>query len=148
MAWECLDIYRSVLSQIVLCFRQFLKGKYRGYLLKVLNRYDFFFLSICLSAPLFCNYQGPTFYTGMYFQGRWGKRAKFQTSLFSISFLHCKVCFMQLSVLGFHNLLMQNRLRRAMNVTNHMLPCFPFFFFEEEKFSLQKEYANLPVHQN
>lgn len=56
---------------------------------------------------------------------------------------------MELSVLGFHNLLMQNRLRRAMNVTNHMLPCFPFFE-EEEKFSLQKkkEYSNLPVHQN
>lgn len=51
---------------------------------------------------------------------------------------------MELSVLGFHNLLMQNRLRGAVNVTNHVLFCFPFF--EEEKSNLQEEYANLAVH--
>lgn len=97
---------------------------------------------ICFSAPF--QLSGPTFYTEMYVWDRWGKRAKFQTSLFSLSLLRRKAFFMELSVLGFHNLLMQNRLRTAMNVTNHMLLCFAFF--EEEKASLQEEYANLAVN--
>lgn len=54
---------------------------------------------------------------------------------------------MELSVLGFHNLPNAKQAKQG-HECNKPHVALLSFFFEEEKFSLQKEYANLPVHQN
>lgn len=137
---------------MVLHLRQFLKAKYRDYFTKVLKKYNLKKI-ISLSAPLYFQLSGTHIVHWNVFLGQMGGKGQVSDVSF-LSFLRCKVFFMDLSVFGFHNLLMQNRLRRAMNVTNHMLLClfsfflsfFIFFLGGGGKIQLPRRVCNLAVN--